>query len=259
MSADLSDIQVPTGKKGGRNRRRKHDEERMSGSDGEGESRVKTPGSEYFKQLYEKPMIQVGEHLAVMDSGNYGYTRNCSKTVVHRILYNRGYGNAKEMKNATGEVTMAKAFVQDQTDENVFDMPGPNMKQAREGYNKFLQAQYPDIWQMYDDAFWAEEEEKAFQVFKDAYTTWMSHNDAKSDGAAADGKRSKKQLPMAKAVEAPVEAPGAADGSVKVKKEQVVPEDDEVQFVPKNSENRAARREQGKLLPSSEVVDLTDD
>jgi hypothetical protein len=193
MGDDLSHIQVPRGKKGGKKSKRKHREEGMSGSDGEDELRDLNPGRIYFDELFKTVIQDITDDLNSKDSAKAGYVRKCSLPHAHCILYQLGCGNATAMKKATGNVTMAKAFVRDHNNEAVGELPGPLMIQARKQYRKFIKTQYPDIWAKYDTEDWTAQKNAAFKVFQNAYATWESHMDAKADGAAAGDKRAKKK------------------------------------------------------------------
>jgi hypothetical protein len=192
MGDDLSHHQVPRGKKGGKKSKRKHGGEGMSGSDGEGESWVANAGSKYLDELFHEVIIDISIHNAKMDTKNSGVGRNADRQDARRILNRRGFTNRKAMKAADKHaLTMAEAFVKDRNNEAVSELPGPRMTEVFNQTRKFIRMQYPEISAKYDAQHWTTKVDAAFEVFKNAYTTWDIHMDAKADGAAAGDKRAK--------------------------------------------------------------------
>jgi hypothetical protein len=191
MSADLSGYKKP--RKGGKNKRRKDGEEGLSGSDGEDELRDQNPGRIYFDELFKTVIQDIKDDLTKKDSRAAGYSRKCSITHAHCVLYQCGCGNAKAMKATTGNVTMAMAFTKDHNDDTVLDMPGPTMIEARGQYYKFLEENHPEISVKFTKEDCATEEEKADTVFQAAYVTWKSRKDDKSATAVVKEKKHKKK------------------------------------------------------------------
>ena len=182
MSEDLSHHQVPRGKKGGKKSKRKHREEGMSGSDGEGENRVANAGSEWLYELFREVITDISIHNAEMDTKNSGVDRNPDRQDAKRILNRRGFTNAKAMKAADKDaLTMAEAFVKDHNNEAVGELPGPHMKEVFKQTKKFIRMQYPQISAKYDAQHWTTKKDAAYENFKNAYATWDSHMEAKVD------------------------------------------------------------------------------
>jgi hypothetical protein len=204
MSEDLSAIQVPMGKKPGKNRKRKVDEDSNQedisddGADHGVLHKAKNPGSAYSEELLREMEKEIAKYSAEMDSETHGCRRHVSRQEARRILNNRGYKNGSELKKQMGGITMATAFKKDADDDEVTSFPGPRMNEVRKQTKKFIKNTYPSIWAKFDKAFWVQKEAMAREALEKAYELWSSPGAEKSDEAA--GGRQSRRLAAAFAV-----------------------------------------------------------
>lgn len=223
MSADLSGFNKP--KKGGKNKRC---------NDGDGDSRPANPGSVFFNVLFEPVIKQMATFIAIENSKNSGVTQNENNPGAHNILYMHGGGDENGMKQINPALTtMSKAFKIDNRILLAANLPGPNMKEAKDAYYKFLKEKYPTVWGSFNREHWDTQEERARVHMMAAYTIWNAKHEDKHGGAAGGA---------AGGVDCGVDG-GAAEGGKKRRKKRAKKSDSEAGG--KNAESVSSPKEQG--------------